>query len=88
MTKIHGHCMSKYTGQDPQTGNWWLITTRTIGYWSKEIFTHLRNNASIIRYGGIAGAKPQTPFFSDGKWISTSTSRLFEESINEENEVC
>ncbi|KAI3878976.1 hypothetical protein MKX03_000752 [Papaver bracteatum] len=47
--------------RDPQTGNWWLITTHTIGYWPKEIFTHLANNASIIRYGGIAGATPQTP---------------------------
>ncbi|KAI3967561.1 hypothetical protein MKW92_009261 [Papaver armeniacum] len=47
--------------RDPQTGNWWLITTKTIGYWPKEIFTHLTNNASTLRYGGIAGAKPQTP---------------------------
>ncbi|KAI3901895.1 hypothetical protein MKW92_020982, partial [Papaver armeniacum] len=46
---------------DPQTGNWWLIISDTIGYWPKEIFTHLANNASIIRYGGIAGATPQTP---------------------------
>ncbi|KAI3881015.1 hypothetical protein MKX03_037593 [Papaver bracteatum] len=46
--------------RDPQTGNWWLITSNTIGYWPKEIFTHLANNASIIRYGGIAGATPQT----------------------------
>ncbi|KAI3967549.1 hypothetical protein MKW92_009249 [Papaver armeniacum] len=48
--------------REPQTGNWWLITDKTIGYWPKEIFTHLANNASIIRYGGVAGAKPQTPF--------------------------
>ncbi|KAI3908475.1 hypothetical protein MKX01_009277 [Papaver californicum] len=47
--------------RDSQTGNWWLITTKTIGYWPNEIFTHLANNASTIRYGGIAGAKPQTP---------------------------
>ncbi|KAI3967559.1 hypothetical protein MKW92_009259 [Papaver armeniacum] len=47
-------------GADPQTGNWWLITSHTIGYWPKEIFSHLTNNASVIRYGGIAGATPQT----------------------------
>ncbi|KAI3881014.1 hypothetical protein MKX03_037592 [Papaver bracteatum] len=47
--------------RDPKTGNWWLITIKIIGYWPKEIFTHLTNNASILRYGGIAGAKPQTP---------------------------
>ncbi|KAI3881013.1 hypothetical protein MKX03_037591 [Papaver bracteatum] len=47
--------------RDPQTGNWWLVTDKTIGYWPKEIFTHLANNASIIRFGGVAGAKPQTP---------------------------
>ncbi|XP_026431780.1 uncharacterized protein LOC113329120 [Papaver somniferum] len=47
--------------RDPQTGNWWLITTRTIGYWPKRNFTHLTNNASVLRYGGVAGAKPQTP---------------------------
>ncbi|KAI3967551.1 hypothetical protein MKW92_009251 [Papaver armeniacum] len=47
--------------RDPQTGNWWLITDKIIGYWPKEIFTHLANNASIIRFGGVAGAEPQTP---------------------------
>ncbi|KAI3908478.1 hypothetical protein MKX01_009280 [Papaver californicum] len=50
--------------RDSQTGNWWLITmttTKIIGYWPNEIFTHLANNASTIRYGGIAGAKHQTP---------------------------
>ncbi|KAI3862450.1 hypothetical protein MKW92_005877, partial [Papaver armeniacum] len=47
---------------DPKTGNWWLIISETIiGYWPKEIFTHLVNNASIIRYGGIAGERPQAP---------------------------
>ncbi|MCL7029843.1 hypothetical protein MKW94_001495 [Papaver nudicaule] len=46
--------------RDPKTGNWWLITTETIGYWPKEIFTHLAYNASVVRYGGVAGAKPQT----------------------------
>ncbi|KAI3837134.1 hypothetical protein MKX03_022183 [Papaver bracteatum] len=49
--------------RDLQTGNWWLIVDGgiTIGYWPKEIFTHLANNALVIRYGGIAGAKTQIP---------------------------
>ncbi|MCL7033998.1 hypothetical protein MKW94_026637 [Papaver nudicaule] len=44
--------------RDPQSGNWWLINGvdhAKIGYWPKEIFTHLRNNASVIGYGGVAG---------------------------------
>ncbi|KAI3986882.1 hypothetical protein MKX01_014583 [Papaver californicum] len=52
--------------RDPQTGNRWLSTTQTIGYWPKELFKHLASNASIIRYGGIAGAKSKTPFPSMG----------------------
>ncbi|XP_026458717.1 uncharacterized protein LOC113359268 [Papaver somniferum] len=27
----------------------------------QEIFTHLANNASMVRFGGIAGVKPQMP---------------------------
>ncbi|KAI3835898.1 hypothetical protein MKW92_025534 [Papaver armeniacum] len=54
--------MSFQVRRDPQTGNWWLIVDGiNIGYWPKEIFTHLANNASVIRYGGIAGAKYQMP---------------------------
>ncbi|XP_026441798.1 uncharacterized protein LOC113340969 [Papaver somniferum] len=33
--------------QDPKTGNWWLIVDEIVGYWPKEIFTHLANNASM-----------------------------------------
>ncbi|KAI3837136.1 hypothetical protein MKX03_022185 [Papaver bracteatum] len=48
--------------RDPPTGNWWLIVDGiNIGYWPKEIFTHLAGNASVIRYGGITGAKSQMP---------------------------
>ncbi|RZC89571.1 hypothetical protein C5167_027111 [Papaver somniferum] len=48
--------------QDLRTGNWWLtVDDMNIGYWPKEIFTHLADNASVIRYGGIAGAKSQMP---------------------------
>ncbi|KAI3831635.1 hypothetical protein MKX03_034727 [Papaver bracteatum] len=48
--------------QDPKTGNWWFSSNDVaIGYWPKELFTHLTDNASIMRYGGIAGNKPQAP---------------------------
>ncbi|MCL7037505.1 hypothetical protein MKW94_029072 [Papaver nudicaule] len=46
--------------RDRQTGNWWLVTNVLVGYWPKEIFTHLACNASNVRYGGTTGAKPQT----------------------------
>ncbi|KAI3931211.1 hypothetical protein MKW92_036488 [Papaver armeniacum] len=46
----------------PISGNWWLRFRReVIGYWPKELFTHLAHNASIIRYGGIAGAVSKSP---------------------------
>ncbi|KAI3964245.1 hypothetical protein MKW92_012151 [Papaver armeniacum] len=44
--------------RDPESGNWWFINgvdNAKIGYWPKELFTHLANNASVIRYGGAAG---------------------------------
>ncbi|MCL7051631.1 hypothetical protein MKW94_002792 [Papaver nudicaule] len=53
--------------RDPESGNWWFINRENdekIGYWPKEIFTHLANNASVIGYGGVAGAdlgKPTPP---------------------------
>ncbi|KAI3883110.1 hypothetical protein MKX03_012510 [Papaver bracteatum] len=45
--------------RDPESGNWWFINgvdNAKIGYWPKEIFTHLAKNASVIGYGGVAGA--------------------------------
>ncbi|XP_026460431.1 uncharacterized protein LOC113361392 isoform X2 [Papaver somniferum] len=44
--------------RDPKSGNWWFINgveNTNIGYWPKELFTHLENDASVISYGGIAG---------------------------------
>ncbi|RZC55836.1 hypothetical protein C5167_014704 [Papaver somniferum] len=45
--------------RDSETGNWWLMFYVIIGYWPGEIFTHLGDDASVVRYGGIAGAKPR-----------------------------
>ncbi|KAL2330016.1 hypothetical protein Fmac_017597 [Flemingia macrophylla] len=44
--------------QDGRTGHWWLTVKENIhvGYWPNRIFTHLANGASVIRFGGEAGA--------------------------------
>ncbi|XP_026377876.1 uncharacterized protein LOC113272217 [Papaver somniferum] len=40
----------------PTSGDWWLfIEKEVIGYWLKELFTHLAHDASMVRFGGIAG---------------------------------
>ncbi|XP_026420022.1 uncharacterized protein LOC113316003 [Papaver somniferum] len=44
--------------RDPVSGNWWFINgvnNAKIGYWPKDIFTRLAENASVIGYGGVAG---------------------------------
>ncbi|KAJ0724853.1 putative neprosin [Helianthus annuus] len=34
-------------------GDWWMqLNGETIGYWPSSLFTHLRNSASIIQWGG------------------------------------
>ncbi|XP_020869723.1 uncharacterized protein LOC9327397 [Arabidopsis lyrata subsp. lyrata] len=40
--------------KDEQTGDWWLKLYYTIfvGYWPSSLFTHLRDSASIIEWGG------------------------------------
>ncbi|MCL7029063.1 hypothetical protein MKW94_000878 [Papaver nudicaule] len=46
--------------RDLESGNWWFINgvdNAKIGYWPKEIFTHLASNASVIGYGGAAGGE-------------------------------
>ncbi|RZC93651.1 hypothetical protein C5167_007694 [Papaver somniferum] len=50
--------------RDPESGNWWFINgidNAKIGYWPKEIFTHLSKHASVIGYGGVAGAGLSEP---------------------------
>ncbi|KAI4328663.1 hypothetical protein L6164_020999 [Bauhinia variegata] len=44
--------------QDKSTGHWWfLISPNTqVGYWPKEIFTHLVHGASSVSYGGTTKA--------------------------------
>ncbi|XP_019100750.1 PREDICTED: uncharacterized protein LOC104785635 [Camelina sativa] len=39
--------------QDGFTGNWALkVHDELIGYWPKELFTHLNDGASLLRFGG------------------------------------
>uniref|UniRef100_A0A2N9ED84 Neprosin PEP catalytic domain-containing protein n=1 Tax=Fagus sylvatica TaxID=28930 RepID=A0A2N9ED84_FAGSY len=46
--------------QDKFSGNWWLMTIGTvaIGYWPKELFTHLSNEATIVKFGGLTFSYP------------------------------
>ncbi|KAJ0763297.1 putative neprosin [Helianthus annuus] len=54
---------SKYGGQqyegaymiwkDPKSADWWLrVGTEVIGFWPSNLFTDLRDHATIIEYGG------------------------------------
>ncbi|XP_013624001.1 PREDICTED: uncharacterized protein LOC106329959 [Brassica oleracea var. oleracea] len=45
--------------QDGISGNWGLkILNEVIGYWPKELFTHLNKGASLIRFGGNTFMSP------------------------------
>ncbi|RZC75908.1 hypothetical protein C5167_000162 [Papaver somniferum] len=57
-----GFDFSVHRGSD---GKWWFIDGRdkaTIGYWPPEIFTHLKNPATVVEFGGSAGADPGKPY--------------------------
>ncbi|XP_045792037.1 uncharacterized protein LOC123886797 [Trifolium pratense] len=57
-------CMATKIQRDRSTGNWWLIVDvddqAHVGYWPKEIFTHLSNGASKVRFGGETFAASNT----------------------------
>lgn len=40
--------------KDPKHGNWWLEfgSGILVGYWPSFLFTHLRNSASMVQFGG------------------------------------
>ncbi|MCI01827.1 carboxyl-terminal peptidase, partial [Trifolium medium] len=47
--------------QDRSTGHWWLIIQLEsiyVGYWPKELFSHLSTGASSIRFGGQTYSPP------------------------------
>ncbi|KAF7809325.1 putative neprosin [Senna tora] len=48
--------------KDPKHGNWWLELGRGIlvGYWPSLLFTHLREHASMVQFGGeIVNSRPR-----------------------------
>ncbi|MCH83608.1 DUF239 domain protein [Trifolium medium] len=49
------YCLAVKIQRDQSTGNWWLAigdSETNIGYWPKEMFNHLNNGASKVRFGG------------------------------------
>ncbi|CAH1414939.1 unnamed protein product [Lactuca virosa] len=40
--------------KDPKHGNWWLEfgSGVLVGYWPADLFTHLRDHASMVQFGG------------------------------------
>ncbi|XP_010547698.1 PREDICTED: uncharacterized protein LOC104819360 [Tarenaya hassleriana] len=47
--------------KDPKHGNWWLEfgSGILVGYWPSFLFTHLRDHASMVQYGGeIVNSSP------------------------------
>ncbi|XP_076935043.1 protein neprosin-like [Bidens hawaiensis] len=40
--------------KDPKHGNWWLEfgSGTLVGYWPASLFTHLRDHASMVQFGG------------------------------------
>nr|XP_027191502.1 uncharacterized protein LOC101515683 isoform X2 [Cicer arietinum] len=61
---LYGDSQLRITGYwtDRSTGNWWLTIglkpVFIIGYWPKQLFTHLSTGASLIRFGGQTYAPP------------------------------
>ncbi|KAK2632633.1 hypothetical protein EUGRSUZ_L01300 [Eucalyptus grandis] len=47
--------------KDQVTGDWWLrIQDENVGYWHKDLFTHLKGPAEAIHWGGeIVNTKPR-----------------------------
>ncbi|KAL9666093.1 hypothetical protein QQ045_000415 [Rhodiola kirilowii] len=47
--------------KDPKHGNWWLEfgSGLLVGYWPAYLFTHLRDHATMVQYGGeIVNSRP------------------------------
>ncbi|CAK8579622.1 unnamed protein product [Lathyrus sativus] len=80
------------------TGHWWLIiqTTKSVyvGYWPKNLFTHLDKGASVIRFGGQTYSPPNkdSPPMGNGrlpseKFRNSDFMRLLKIIDSEYNEV-
>ncbi|KAI8528220.1 hypothetical protein RHMOL_Rhmol12G0133700 [Rhododendron molle] len=47
--------------KDPKHGNWWLQfgSGPLVGYWPSFLFTHLRNHANMVQFGGeVVNTRP------------------------------
>ncbi|KAG5522130.1 hypothetical protein RHGRI_034351 [Rhododendron griersonianum] len=47
--------------KDPKHGNWWLQfrSGSVVGYWPSFLFTHLRNHANMVQFGGeVVNTRP------------------------------
>ncbi|XP_010530024.1 PREDICTED: uncharacterized protein LOC104806703 [Tarenaya hassleriana] len=63
--------------QDPSFGNWMLKCDGTlVGYWPNEVFTHLKNGATFIRYGGNVFESPDgiSPAMGNGAFPADAAS--------------
>lgn len=63
--KLNNHLMKLFLiskkFQDPKHGNWWLEfgSGVLVGYWPSFLFTHLRDHASMVQFGGeIVNSRP------------------------------
>ncbi|XP_009133274.1 uncharacterized protein LOC103857796 isoform X2 [Brassica rapa] len=59
--RLYGDTRTRFTmyWTDGLSGNWGLkIFNEVIGYWPKELFTHLNDGASLIRFGGNTFMSP------------------------------
>ncbi|KAK3223229.1 hypothetical protein Dsin_010254 [Dipteronia sinensis] len=57
---------------DKKSGNWWLAydNGNIVGYWPKELFTHLREGATFVQYGGWTFNSPDgvSPPMGNGRF--------------------
>ncbi|KAL5843770.1 hypothetical protein ACOSQ4_009728 [Xanthoceras sorbifolium] len=61
--------------QDKATGHWWLLYSekdddpdQQIGYWPNTLFTNIKQDAQVIRWGGIVYSdKPISPPMGSGR---------------------
>ncbi|CAJ2665079.1 unnamed protein product [Trifolium pratense] len=70
---LYGDSQPRITTQwlDNSTGNWWLTLDEIVqvGYWPKELFPHLSEGASLVRFMGQVYASPNlvNPPMGSGK---------------------
>ena len=65
--------------QEETIGNWWLIVKENVevGYWPKEIFSHLQKGATNLHYGGWVFISPDgnSPPMGSGHFPNDDSSK-------------